>query len=332
MSTRLVLLFVMTSCLTGATDSTWENSPYFNTSALRDCDTTKKLLIERDNFLEINFLSSDDLKLNGLIRVKPNATINVILCAGFYPGRKEGMATMMHMLPDDCNILLFDARGHGTSEGSFLFNIHNYGKDEYKDVLGAIDLFSELNTLPIILHGVCSGSFHSARALIELEKKSDPRAQKINGIIFDSGFGSVTTMTSIPTLHVTTKTIPGILCATLYSSCSKREARDTWLCSILNTVASSILAVGQYFIGPRIQDNDPVVNIFESIHKITCPILFIHARNDSYVAIEQATRLAAQAQKPTTWWIDESEHALNQFKHKHTYREKVHAFLDLIIS
>jgi len=94
------------------------------------------------------------------------------VCAGWLPGKKEGMATFYALLPENCNILLFDARGRGASEGSLLYNIWKYGTSEYKDIIGAIFWINHNNKLPIIIGGTCSGVFNAAHAIIKLTQKN----------------------------------------------------------------------------------------------------------------------------------------------------------------
>ena len=79
----------------------------------------------------------------------------IIYCAGFYPGKKEGMTTFFAMLHDQpYNFLFFDARGHGESEGCFLDpyqpittsqNFAHYGKFEHLDIIAAIEYIGNYN-------------------------------------------------------------------------------------------------------------------------------------------------------------------------------------------
>jgi len=88
----------------------WQTSQYFNTQFLMKYDKVKETLIA-DDFREVTFTSPDGISIKGLYRKKANARMNVVLSAGFYPGRKEGMASFIKLLPDDTNILFLDARG-----------------------------------------------------------------------------------------------------------------------------------------------------------------------------------------------------------------------------
>src|SRR5690606_23167770 len=83
---------------------------YYKTSFLKQYGRVRTEL-KSQGFREIYFKTPDGLRLNGLFLSRPNATCNVIVCAGWLPGKKEKMATFFALLPDYCNILFFDARG-----------------------------------------------------------------------------------------------------------------------------------------------------------------------------------------------------------------------------
>ena len=105
----------------------------------------------------------------------------------------SSFAALVYDLP--YNILLFDARGHNESNGTFLTytDLKNYGTVEYRDILAAMEFvqtYSHTHHLPadIILYGICSGAFHTIRAYEYLEKSNIQDQYHIKGIIFDSGW------------------------------------------------------------------------------------------------------------------------------------------------
>src|SRR5437762_5915033 len=93
----------------------------YSISFLKDYKAARTAL-ENAGFIKTTFTTSDNFKLAGLFLSRPHATCNIIICAGWLPGRKEGMATFYDLLPNDCNILFFDARGRGESEGLLIWN------------------------------------------------------------------------------------------------------------------------------------------------------------------------------------------------------------------
>ena len=128
--------------------TTWEDSCYFDTNFLTDYNAVEQKLINKEGFREVCFSTQDNIKICGLLLERPHAKYNMIFCGGFYPGRKETLSTFFHMVPNNCNILFIDARGHGKSEGGFLTNIHQYGQHEYLDIVAAISFIDKNHYLP----------------------------------------------------------------------------------------------------------------------------------------------------------------------------------------
>jgi pimeloyl-ACP methyl ester carboxylesterase len=296
----------------------------YSTSFLRQHETVRQELI-KEGFTEITFFSEDGLKLSGLLLSRPNAKYNVITCAGFYPGKKEGMATFYSLLPDDCNILLFDARGRGDSEGPLVREIPWYGINEYKDITGAISYLNKQNDLPIFLIGLCSGAFNAAQALIHLEKKNKAASSKIKGLIFDSGWRSVIKTTRSSSINNINKVIL-LLLKPLYK---KNEiAKNSYLYKTLsacNSYCSTIIHT--LCAKPIFSLYDHITNLTDKIDTISSPIFFIHSYND-YIRIEEAMHLSKFVANKQCWWIKQSPHACHHLAQKELYKAKVTEFIN----
>src|SRR5258706_8981366 len=102
---------------------------FYATSFLKNYSAVQACL-KAHGFKKITFQTPDNLTIHGLFLERPHATCNVIVCAGWLPGKQEGMATFYASLPQHCNILFFDARGHGNSEGPLLWKLWQYGIHE----------------------------------------------------------------------------------------------------------------------------------------------------------------------------------------------------------
>lgn len=303
--------------------ASWRDSIYLNTTFLKNHKKVNRTL-QKDGFSEGFFKSSDGLSLCYLLLEKPLARVNVIICCGWLPGRKEGMASLYALLPDDCNILFFDARGHGSSEGPLFSQFYTYGKDEYKDILGAISfMHTRQPEIPIIVFGMCAGAFNAAHALIHLSKQPEMmKKYGIAGFIFDSGWGSVTT-SSYTAPYTTIKDSVHTLLAghrnkqTLLSKC----------------IAAPLLALYTLLhkttIAPLLSYNESQSQLYDKIHMIPVPTLFIHAYDDSHVPIQDAQRLAQSCRNAHCWWIDRpSKHGCHHLKHAAQYRQKLHKFIE----
>lgn len=304
-----------------------ESSPYFDTTFLANFSAVNAAML-KDGFKDVTFASDDGLALQGLLLERENATHSIIVCCGFYPGRKEGMASLFAMLPADCNLLFFDARGHGKSEGRFLTNIHNYGKEEFRDVLGAIAFMRQCSPAPIIMYGICAGSFHATRALLYLQKYNALASYNIKGLIFDSGFGSIMESTAIPKKHLEHKIMPGLFSSYLYRNQNKKEVKEKLPYRITWALMGPCVTGIEWCVAKMLERNKNETNLMPAISQLACPILFIHAQNDTYTPFSDIATLASQTPHATCWWIEDSEHAANHLKHKQEYSLRLCTFIN----
>lgn len=302
----------------------WDDSPYFNTTFLANYNLVEKTLIQQSGFEKITFPSTDGLMLSGLLLTRPNAKATIVFCAGFFPGRKEGQSPIIRMLPPEYNILLFDARGHAQSEGTFWTNLGQYGTHEHKDILGALNLVRDTVGGPIVLFGICSGAFHATHALIKLSQEKKLADYNVQGLVFDSGFVSCLEVTKVGEYHLREKILPGML--SWYAN--KKTIRNTYFYKLS---AFSLTLLGQallkLFVLPGVRKYEPDTNLADKMHTLDCPVLFIHSKDDNYAPFEQTKALADSVKHKTCWWIEHSSHALHALKHKHEYRKQLLSFL-----
>lgn len=324
---RIYFLFII-SLLSFSTRCTENLDLLYSTKFLKKHILVREVLKDY-GFQHITFQTTDNLAIHGLFLSRPNATCNVIVGAGWLPGKKEGMASFFDLLPRHCNILFFDARGHGDSEGRLLWKLWEYGVHEYKDFLGAISYLNTVNSLPIVVLGICSGAFNAAHAFINLEKNQKIIPSQIKGLIFDSGWGSVTHITrTTPPAGIETR-LADIL-TLIYST--KKEARKSMLYKICHLIAQTSYIMSYYLcIKPLVQQSEHITTLFDKIHSITSPILFIHSKDDTYTELSNAQKLAELALHKTCWWIEKSYHAKHHLIHKELYKDKVSQFIDNVI-
>ena len=302
----------------------------FDTTFLSQYDKVAKILVEEKGFTKVQFTATDGLKLSGLMRIVPNAKSNIIFCAGFYPGLKEGLATFIELAPKDANLLFFDARGHGKSEGYLfgysLLGIKDYGKADYKDIISAVQFMHEKDAKQTFIHGVCAGAYHAAKAMKQLEEYKNNQ-YNVKGIIFDSGFSSLLSVADIPQKHFREKVVPGWL-RSWYKNKSKEEIQKTLPCKILSSLIVSALNTLSYFVLPSVKKRSQELDITNDIGTLSSPILIIHSKDDAYSPIENITKLAQVVKNKCCWWIEEkSEHASHHLKHTQKYKEYLSQFL-----
>lgn len=181
----------------------WDNKEsdiykcFFNTQYIANSNETEKLLLENHGFSKKAFITEDGFKLESLTRIVNDPEFTIIVSAGFLPGQMTGMATLVAMLPKNCNIIFYNNRGKGNSQGrlfsSFLWgSLRNYGVKEYKDVIGALKYAHEINnSQPIFMYGICAGAFNTVKALCKLDENKELLKYNIKGLILDSPVTSV---------------------------------------------------------------------------------------------------------------------------------------------
>ena len=300
----------------------WKDSPYFDTKFLVQHDLVSQHLMNDEGFTEGFFLTEDNVSINYLWLKRPNARYTVVFCSGFFPGRKEGLATFYAMMPDDCNLLFFDARGHGKSSGRFLSRIWGYGSQEYKDVIGAMHFAAKQQRCPIVLYGVCAGAFHATHALLHLQERGMlHHAMQIKGLIFDSGWSSIGDVSRTAFMSE----VDGAL--------RKRFKQSNWLYRTTRAVARVSVQSAHFCVArPVLSWRKKRMALVDKIDQLDVPMFYIHAQGDAYARIEPVQKLAEQTKQATTWWISEpSKHACHHLKFKEQYRERLLDFIEGVL-
>jgi pimeloyl-ACP methyl ester carboxylesterase len=331
---RFIALSITTISLFSAPTPQDKDAKYFDTKFLIQYDQVQESLIKEEGFQEVYFTTSDGMTLQGLLRLRPEARYSVIFCAGFQPGRKEGLASFIKMVSPDCNILFFDTRGHGKSSGDFwsLSYLSQYGLHEYKDIVAAIEYMHSRADVDIILHSICVGSFHAARALINLEQLQLREQYRIRGFIFDSGIISIMKSRYIPYEHMRTKLLPAFLISTLYKNDTKKSVQERYVYKACWLCTAPLLQLLIWSLSHKLPNFESTTTIWNKIQTIECPIFFIHASEDSYSPINDIQCLASQANYSTCWWVEHSEHTINHLKHTDEYRERLNKFITITLS
>jgi pimeloyl-ACP methyl ester carboxylesterase len=141
--------------------------------------TPRDLRMEYEN---VSFKTADGLSLRGWhVPAKKPTDKTVILLHG-YPADKGNILPPLAFLHDDFNLLLFDFRYLGQSEGSY----STAGVKEVEDLLAAIQF---LKTRAITEVGVWGFSMGGAVALMAIEK-----APEIRAVVAESAYASLAEM------------------------------------------------------------------------------------------------------------------------------------------
>lgn len=298
----------------------------YSTSFLKNYSAVNDYL-KKHGFKDITFKTPDNLTLHGLFLERPNATCNAIICAGWLPGKKEGMATFYDLLPPFCNILLFDARGRGNSDGSLLWKLWQYGINEYKDIIGTIDHVHQINSLPIVIVGICSGAFNAAHALVYLEQHNQLKASRVKGLIFDSGWGSVAEIVRTAPPAGIEKRLYSLLKYIYDKKLINQSLFFTWG----SRIARFSYLLSYYACKSVVSYHEATTTLFNKIHRLSLPIFFIHSHDDTYASKGEIVKLSQLTPHSTCWWIKKSFHAQHHLIHKKLYKEKTAVFINNIL-
>lgn len=290
---------------------------FYDIKFLRNSTAINKVLKDK-GFFEINFKTQDDFMINAIMldqsaTYKIKATI--ISCPGFLPGNKEGMTTLYAMLAENpYNFTFIDFRGHGKSQGKLLTfkGIKYYGQSEYLDLIGAIKYINKYNknnniAPDIIIHGLCSGAYHTIKAVTEL-KKTDPEIYtNIKGIVLDSAWSS------IPSIIDTIITAESTVRCKHYRISFLQPSLSFIMQKFYNTCFKTV--------------HSKQTNITEIINQIDQPILFIHAKEDEFVPIHHIYPLIKNTKKPACWIAENSSHVNSHLDYKDEYKNLLQNFI-----
>jgi len=287
---------------------------FFNTKNISHQETAKAML-KQEKVYKCNAVETqDNAHLEVFARILDNPCYNVILPAGFSPGKLYGMTPFCKILDDNSNLFFFHARDRGNSRSpESCYNVWQYGRNHWQDVVAMLTYaHDQAPQKPTYILGVCSGAFHVLHAAYKL---GDDLTTKYNvkGIIADSS------MTSIHEMARTA--IPGELTRSL----DKRGY--TWR-AMLYRLGLHILRHMIYV--PFTQRLEQDTRITPSlVQNVPVPICFIHGTQDPYSDISNIRSLKRDcdqlhefSSRPKT-----SIHAVINLKYPQAYKGITQAFM-----
>ena len=167
------------------------------------------------DYQDVSFKTADGLTLRGWYIPSAKSTEKTLILLHGYPADKGNILPAQAFLHEDFNLLLFDFRYLGKSEGSY----STAGAKEVEDLLAAIQF---LKTRGIKEVGVWGFSMGGAVALMAIEK-----APEIRAVISESSYASLAAMAlellRIPLLNYPIAYLVGVW-AKLFLGIDVREA------------------------------------------------------------------------------------------------------------
>lgn len=240
---------------------------------------------------EVTFVTSDGLELRGWFLPSRQGRAAVILGHGFTRSRQE-MLDVAAMLHRNCyNVLLFDWRAHGESEGERT----TFGYKEVQDVAAALDFVSSRPEVDPERIGVLGKSLGGAIAISAAADLSQLKA-----VVSDSPFPSLED--------------------TIEVGVSRRGPLGAW--------PLRLIAV---FLGTRTMGVDPaLVRPIDDIREISPrPVLIMHGGRDELVPPDTGERLYAAAAEPKfLWYAPDAAHVKLSTQYPAEYEARVVTFFD----
>ncbi len=262
---------------------------------------------------EVVFQSREgNITLKGLFfpaKIQSNKTL--ILVHGYNENRLMSGRTkkiVEYLTPRRYNVLTFDLRGHGHSEGDLI----SFGYNEKFDVIGAIDYLSKRGKEgeKIALLGFSMG----AVAAIEAAGQ-DPR---IDVIIADS---------PIRDLKLFISTDLKNLSDNLDRILTDLDAKQYYTILKYLPFKGKAIALICKFYGIEIDQVSPLNTVKKSIKQ---PLLLIHGKYDEYISYtnsEEIYKLAKNNCKTEIWITQNADHVQSLNLYTDEYLEKLEKFL-----
>lgn len=241
-------------------------------------------------------ISEDGLRIAGIYIPASTPSKKIALIAHGYNGSSRDMAPFAELFNQlGYNILVADARGHGTSDGNYI----GFGWHERHDYLKWIDQMINRHgeDCEIVLFGISMGG------ATVLNVSGEQLPVQVKAIVEDCGFSSVEA--EITHQLKAMYKLPKFPLVQITSLITKLKA-------------------GYWF-----EEASPL----EQVRKNQIPTLFIHGGADDFVPTSMVYDLyEANASPKELYVVPEAKHAYAYVMDKETYRHKVSTFLNQYIS
>jgi alpha-beta hydrolase superfamily lysophospholipase len=250
----------------------------------RKPDVPDHPLLHRMPCEEVNFDSRGGIKLGGWWIPAPNPRGTVILCSGQNGSMDKDVPQAVPLHQAGFNVLMFDFRAHGRSEGKHV----TLGLLEPLDLLGAIDDLAAKRNIERV--GVMGFSMGAGVALL-----AAARDRRIAALAAD---GAYPRLSALMASRIRMAGIPGPLAYGL-----------AWL----TLFAGSIRLHRLYRASP-----------IRSAGQIVSPVLLIHGDLDPFVSSREIETLAGRIAGPVELWhVADAGHREAFDKHPDEYNRRV---------
>ena len=247
---------------------------------------------------EVTFPSRDGLTLRGWFIPAPEARGTVVFCHGHAGSMDPDVKYVPALHERGYNVLMFDFRGHGRSEGQHV----SMGYYERQDLLGAVDY---LRGRGIDRVGVLGFSMGGAVAMA-----TAPHTEAIRAVVSDGGFARLS---------------DAIAAGVRERAASSRSGQGLpgFLASLVGHLMIWLTGLR---LGCPLSEADPIRWVDEMAPRA---LFIIQGALDPFVTVEEAGELYAAAGEPKEIWIvPKAGRRQADRRHPEEYRHRVLAFFD----
>jgi fermentation-respiration switch protein FrsA (DUF1100 family) len=239
-------------------------------------------------FEDVMISSFDGTRLHGWWLEADTSAPTVIVLHGVKKNRTDVLRAGLILRQAGFNVLVFDGRGHGNSEGRYI----TYGFYERRDVESAIEWLIKDKKVNENLIGLAGESMGAAIAL--QVAAHNPR---VRAVWADSPFASLRRVTEEFVRRVTR--LPG---------------------SVLSPVLWTTLQVANY----RGKFDVKMVDPLALATQIKCPVFLVHGTADDLISTSHSENIyEALSGKKDLWIVEGATHARIKRHSKQEYRERL---------
>jgi fermentation-respiration switch protein FrsA (DUF1100 family) len=247
---------------------------------------------------EVSFTSAEDnMRISGWFFGASDSRRGpaVVLCHGIWTGRRECLPLALRFRAAGYNVLCFDFRAHGGSDGRFI----SVGHHETNDVIGAVQYLKQRPEVDPARIGVIGFSMGAAATI-----QAAARCADIAAVVADSAYATFVDAAKYSFSLVTR--LPHFPIAPLALQCAR------WMIHVDAMQLRPIDVIGR--ISPR-------------------PILLTHGTLDEIVPVRHAYTLFKAAEEPKELWIVPGAHHVGaRDEDPDGYFVKVEGFLSRALS
>ncbi len=243
-------------------------------------------------YREVSFQTAarDKLTLRGWWLPRPASKRVLIALHGKGTNRVDVLELSSKLWENDYNVLLFDMRGHGQSDGDHF----SFGQYEQFDIVGAVNFLKDQGFQPTNI-GIIARSMGAASAIMAMSQTSDIKAGFMDSAYAD--FGELAQQQITPTTGLPPFVFPGITLA------------------------------GRVLLGIDVEQPKPEVAISNIGQR---HLFLTHGELDSLIPVSHFERLkqAGGANVTESWLVAGAEHIQAYYLQPTEYIRRVVAFFD----